>query len=421
MTESIEASPCTLFGRDASTPRDAGIPALLAPAKRKLDASPFATQEAQPPQCAAGRAGRLVIVGSGIKSLAQMTLEAIGHIAAADEVFHAVADPLAETFIERHARRSYDLCMLYDDDKPRIRTYVQMAEVIMRAVRQGRYVVGVFYGHPGVFVTPSHRAIAIARQEGYQAEMLAGVSAEDNLFADIGFDPSHPGCQTLEATDLLLRSRPLLTDMHVVIFQVGVVGDHTFNFDRFQNRGFQIFIERLIASYGEDHDVYHYVASIYSPCRPVVERHRLGEFRDPELAARVTVVSTFYVPPLGGSTHIAQAIAHGLSKTPGKAGYAGPGASGDLYGPAERAAIDELDRHRIPHNYKTPNLTPSMYDAMYALATDPAARHAFERDPDAFLCANANLRADERDALRSARMRLIHGSMRDGPGAGPRA
>ena len=81
----------------------------------------------------------------------------------------------------------------------------------------------------------------------------------------------------------------------------------------------------------------------------------------------------------------------------------------------ERAAIDELDRHRIPHNYKTPSLTPSMYDAMYALATDPAARHAFERDPDAFLCANPNLRADERDALRSARMRPIHGSMRDGP------
>lgn len=34
-------------------------------------------------------------------------------------------------------------------------------------------------------------------------------------------DPSRPGLQILEATDLLLRERQLFTDGHVVLFQVG--------------------------------------------------------------------------------------------------------------------------------------------------------------------------------------------------------
>ena len=39
--------------------------------------------------------------------------------------------------------------------------------------------------------------------------------------ADLSVDPSRPGLQILEATDLLLRERTLFTDGHVVLFQVG--------------------------------------------------------------------------------------------------------------------------------------------------------------------------------------------------------
>jgi len=64
--------------------------------------------------------------------------------------------------------------------------------------------------------------------------MLPGISAEDCLFADLGIDPSFMGCQTVEATDLLLRNRPLITSGHVLIWQVGVVGDPGFNFKGFK-------------------------------------------------------------------------------------------------------------------------------------------------------------------------------------------
>jgi len=102
---------------------------------------------------------------------------------------------------------------------------------MLRDVRQGYKVLGIFYGHPGVFVFPSHRAIAIAREEGYIAKMLPGVSAEDYLFSDVGFDPSHPGCMTQEASFLLLSGKKLDPLVHNIIWQVGGVGIDTMVFD----------------------------------------------------------------------------------------------------------------------------------------------------------------------------------------------
>jgi hypothetical protein len=86
---------------------------------------------------------------------------------------------------------------------------------VLRAVRAGHDVLGVFYGHPGVFVSPSHRAIAVACEEG---------CAGDYMFADLEFDPSLYSCNTYEATELLLRDKPLDPAIQNIIWQVGSVG-----------------------------------------------------------------------------------------------------------------------------------------------------------------------------------------------------
>jgi len=56
-----------------------------------------------------------------------------------------------------------------------------MVERILKNVKDGFKVCVVFYGHPGVFVQPSHEAIRIARLEGFSARMLPGISAEELL------------------------------------------------------------------------------------------------------------------------------------------------------------------------------------------------------------------------------------------------
>ncbi len=325
------------------------------------------------------RPGRLVIVGSGIKSIGQFTLEAIAHIEAADKVFYCVADPASERFIASKNKHAVDMYHLYDDGKPRHQTYTQMAEVMLREVRKGRSVVGVFYGHPGVFVNPAHRAIAIARDEGYHAVMLPGVSAEDCLFADLGVDPSRPGCQTVEATDLLLRDRPLLIDSHVVIFQVGSVGDMGFDFTGFKHTKFGVLVERLLADYGADHPLVHYVAAQFAIARPVIEWYRVSDLQRPEIAKRITGISTFYLPPkLLRQSNAAMAKKLGLRLLPTPA-YTGPFAPGKPYSQRDRDAVAALATHTTPKNYKKTRCSDALFHVIAILRPTHRCSHNITR------------------------------------------
>lgn len=74
--------------------------------------------------------GSLTIAGSGIASIAHMTLETLAYLKEADKVYYVVADPATEAFIQANASGPCrDLYALYGTDKPRYDTYVQMAEV----------------------------------------------------------------------------------------------------------------------------------------------------------------------------------------------------------------------------------------------------------------------------------------------------
>jgi hypothetical protein len=72
--------------------------------------------------------GSLFIVGSGIRSIAQLTLEAIMHIENADKVFYVVCDPVTEGFIKEKNPNAVDLYEYYSNTKLRNETYIQMAE-----------------------------------------------------------------------------------------------------------------------------------------------------------------------------------------------------------------------------------------------------------------------------------------------------
>lgn len=107
-----------------------------------------------------------MVIGSGIKCVGQFTLEAVSHIKAADKVLYCVADPATEQYVLELNPNAMDMYVLYAEGKNRYQTYVQMAESCLYFARQGLHTVVIFYGHPGVFVTPSHRCIQIAKKQG---------------------------------------------------------------------------------------------------------------------------------------------------------------------------------------------------------------------------------------------------------------
>ncbi|HYE47963.1 MAG TPA: SAM-dependent methyltransferase [Azospirillaceae bacterium] len=338
---------------------------------------PDISTRAEPTSIVAAGGGSLTIVGTGIQAVAHLTREAIGHIRHADVVFHSIKDPVAAADIHAINPNAIDLTVLYGTEKRRRLTYMQMAAAMLREVRAGRRVTGVFYGHPGFYVAPARIALATARQEGFETRLLAGISSVDLLFADLRIDPSQVGYQVLEATDFLLRDRPLVTSGHVVLMQVGPVGDlYRPSTDNLERRG--ILFERLIALYGPSHPCVHYIGAPRPGQKPELRRLPLSAYRDPANLRRLNKASTLYIPPRDTrATDAAMAARLGIADLRGAPVPAAEPPAPDL-GPVVRPAI-----------------SVAFFRVMSEIVNDPAAAAEFRADPAGFAARFGLVGADE--------------------------
>ncbi|WP_315838119.1 SAM-dependent methyltransferase [Bradyrhizobium prioriisuperbiae] len=238
--------------------------------------------------------GSLVVVGTGIRTVGHLTMEAVAWIKQADKVLYVVGDPVAEAMLkDLNPAGAESLTVMYAEGKERLETYNQMIERTLECVRAGMVTCMACYGHPGVFVYPSHESIRRARAEGYSARMLPGISSEDCLFADLGVDPGISGCQSYEATDFLLNGRVIDPSSSVVLWQIGVVGDATFKASGYDLSAMPLLIERLLAIYPATHPMYLYEAAIFHGCEPTIRPITVAELGQGPLSAGYTL----YIPP----------------------------------------------------------------------------------------------------------------------------
>lgn len=237
--------------------------------------------------------GSLACVGVGMTLGSHITPLARSHIEKADVVFTALSDGIIELWLARMNPNVRSLQEYYKEGKSRRDTYKQMVEAMLAEVRAGKQVCGAFYGHPGVFALPPHKAIEIARREGYTAHMEPGVSAEDCLYADVGFDPGQFGCQHYEASQMMFYRRRIDTSAYLVVWQIGVAGDQSLA--RFSTGAShrQVLVDVLARDYPLDHQVVIYEAPTLPMHRARVERLALREL----VNAEVHMHSTLVVPP----------------------------------------------------------------------------------------------------------------------------
>lgn len=237
--------------------------------------------------------GSVTVVGSGIKPGLQTTPEARRCIEHAGKLLYLFTDPVPAGWIRGINPTAESLERFYTVGKDRRETYDEMVEEILSWVRRGFEVCVVFYGHPGVFVAPSHEVIRRARHEGFAARMLPAISAEDCLFADVGVDPGAWGCQTFEATNFLLFERSVDVCTPLILWQITGVGSRGAVVEP-SSGGLTVLAEFLQERYGPDHEVVLYLASPYPLFDPFVERVRLRDLA----TTRVPPMATLFVPPL---------------------------------------------------------------------------------------------------------------------------
>lgn len=260
--------------------------------------------------------GALKVVGTGFLGVGQITPESRRAIERADRVFYLVSDVCTAHWIHGRNRAAESLHDCYAEGTPRSESYRRMVDRILAPVREGRRVCAVFYGHPGIVADPSHDSIRRAREEGHDARMLPGISAEDCLVADLGIDPVDDGLQSFEASHFLLRRPRFDPTVGLLLWQVGAIGVSSFLERPVWNpEGVAVLAEVLLESYPSAHEAVLYQAATLPVCEPVIPRLPLGDLA----RAEVPLMATLYVPPYGSRPFDA-AMARRLGVPPPAAG-----------------------------------------------------------------------------------------------------
>ncbi len=240
--------------------------------------------------------GKLVCVGTGLRLAGQITPLAQSHIEHADVVIGAVPNGFARKWLQEISKKYVCLLEFYSDcdveGKDRRDTYRRMSATILEQVRAGKFVCAAFYGHPGIFACISHMAIAVARAEGFSAEMLPGISAEDCLVADLGIDPGSTGMQSMETTQFMIYERRIDPTALLLLWQPYLAGELTLKRFNSTPAKLQLLVDKLARDYPLDHTVI-----LYEAATGPLEKTRMDRLALRDLPhARLHGITTLVIP-----------------------------------------------------------------------------------------------------------------------------
>jgi uncharacterized protein YabN with tetrapyrrole methylase and pyrophosphatase domain len=236
------------------------------------------------------------IVGTGIVGAHQLTREAEEVIRRSNHTFVIASGYGIPEYVETLCDRVTDLGHLYEAGMNRLPTYHRMAASVVSAALVEAPVCLATYGHPWVYCYPTTLISRAAPLLGLHVEVFAGVSAFDTLLVDLGTDIAYSGIQMYEATDLLLRRRPIQNDVACVIWQPTVVGDPTCPAGPYPKRQFEPLQNYLLRFYPPDHEVKLVTSKTHPLLRSSVQALNVGDLATALEGA--PGVGTLYIPRL---------------------------------------------------------------------------------------------------------------------------
>jgi hypothetical protein len=229
-----------------------------------VSAQPFAENKVQ--------TGSLVVVNAGVMAVNHVTVEARGWIKHSDKVFCWGVDPVTERWIAG-----------LNENTKSLESAKALGERVSQFLRVGLTVCAVHAGD----ISAWHEVLQMSRREGHRVVIVAGISADDCLFSDLGIDPMHHGVQIYMATDFLARSLMPDVSAGLLLRLAEDAGDPP------RGACLPSLVETLAARYGAEHEAILHEPARYSVCNPWIRRCLIGDLAN----ASVTSQTRLYVPP----------------------------------------------------------------------------------------------------------------------------
>lgn len=239
----------------------------------------------------------IFIIGTGILPGFHLTREAEAALRAAKQVLYVDKSFGIDELLKGYCSNLTDLHKSsYSEGANRLDAYRNMASTVVNAALANPPVCFALYGHPLVYSLPPFMVIAAAEAIGLKVKVLPGISSLDTLFVDLRFDPCTQGVQMYEATDILLRQRPLQPDVPCFIWQIGTVESRLYSTAQSAPDRFGRIKDYLLKFYPPNHRM----VAVYSSSMPLVPS-TLTEFaldRIEDIATELHQGVTVYIPPV---------------------------------------------------------------------------------------------------------------------------
>lgn len=237
----------------------------------------------------------VTILGLGIRAPDHVTPEAERAILAAREVLFVDPGAGVSAWLAARASRVTPLyAESYSEAGARRSGYHHMAARVLEAALSSAPVAFAMQGHPLLGVTAGRLILKGARALGLTVRVLPGISAFDCVIGELGLDPMLTGLQAYEATDMLLRRRPLQPDVPALIWQIGVVESCLHTQRPARPERFHRLCSHLLGIYPPGHSV----TAVYASPHPLVptERWSVALADLPGEAARIHAGMTLFIP-----------------------------------------------------------------------------------------------------------------------------
>jgi precorrin-6B methylase 1 len=237
----------------------------------------------------------LYIVGLGIVNVDQITKETEYVLKKSKKVFYVENGIGVDEYLQSNCKNAINLVSEYELNQDRMIAYRAMAAKVIYAAIQDTPITLALYGHPTVFAYPPFLIREICGHLGLKVKVLPGISAFDTICSELMIDPGINGIQMYEATELLMRERPLQNDVPALIWQIGAIETALYSHLPSKPERFEGLKKYLLRFYPENHVVHSIFCSNYFLMPSEIHSFKISEIG--EFAHLLHSGHTLYVPP----------------------------------------------------------------------------------------------------------------------------
>lgn len=244
----------------------------------------------------------VAILGLGVAAVPdQVTVETERILRSVNEILFVDGGVGTRTWLETLGPKVTDLFTgTYHSTESRFSAYDHMAARTVEAALDHGPVAFAMQGHALVYAYAPFLIRDLGEALGLTVRVWPGISSMACLFADLFFDPSVDGLQMYEATDLLLRARPLQPDVPLLVWQIGNLETRLHTRRPSRPERFDRFKAHLLRYYPPDHPIVAYFAPPFPLMEPTIRWFPLKDVGEHAEALHAGI--TLYVPPVGRRT-----------------------------------------------------------------------------------------------------------------------